>query len=361
VLIPQAHAYLFGLQQARVFPMSDTDRFFIALPLFHVNALLMSLGACLVTGAHAFIVPKFSASQWLEQVRACRATVTNCLGIMAEFILRQPETARDRDHRLRAIMAVPVSAVWAERFESRFGTRLLQVYGMTECNIVSFSRLEDLLEPGCVGAVSDEHFDLQIVDTETDQPVIEGAVGEIVIRPKVASAFMQGYFGLPEITVQAWRNLWFHTGDAGWLDKSKRLHFVDRLGDCLRRRGENISSTEIEQVLASHPAIAECCVVGVKVEGAGGEDEIMAYVVRAADIADYVELVAWSGSRLPRYAVPRFWEFVDALDKTPTGKVKKKELRSRGVMAATWDSELEKSSARDSTKPFAVNFATKPD
>ena len=316
VLIPQAHAYLFGLQQARVFPMSDTDRFFIALPLFHVNALLMSLGACLVTGAQAFIVPKFSASQWLEQVRACRATVTNCLGIMAEFILRQPETARDRDHRLRAIMAVPVSAVWAERFESRFGTRLLQVYGMTECNIVSFSRLDDPLEPGCVGAVSDKYFDLQIVDTETDQPVAEGAVGEIVIRPKVASAFMQGYFGLPEITVQAWRNLWFHTGDAGWLDKSKRLHFVDRLGDCLRRRGENISSTEIEQVLASHPAIAECCVVGVKVEGAGGEDEIMAYVVRAADTADYAELVAWSEPRLPRYAVPRFWEFVDALDKT---------------------------------------------
>ena len=98
--------------------MSDKDRFFIALPMFHVNALLMSLGACLVTGAQAFIVPKFSASQWLEQVRACRATVTNCLGIMAEFILRQPETARDRDHGLRAIMAVPVSAVWAERFES---------------------------------------------------------------------------------------------------------------------------------------------------------------------------------------------------------------------------------------------------
>lgn len=359
VLVPQAHAYLFGLQQARIFHVSDRDRFFIALPMFHVNALLMSLGSCLVTGAQAFIVSKFSASQWLEQVRACQATVTNCLGIMAEFILRQPETAGDRDHNLRAIMAVPVSAVWAERFQARFGTRLLQVYGMTECNIVSFSRPDNSLEPGCVGAVSDEYFALQIVDSETDQPMAEGAVGEIVVRPKVASAFMQGYLGLPDVTVQAWRNLWFHTGDAGWLDKKKRLHFVDRIGDCLRRRGENISSTEIEQILASHPAIAECSVVGVKVEGAGGEDEIMAYVVRADGAPDYAELAAWSEAHLPRYAVPRFWEFVDALEKTPTGKVKKKELRSRGVMATTWDRELKENAAPGSSKPAAVDVATK--
>ena len=339
VLIPQAHAYLFGLLQARALAVSEADRFFIALPMFHVNALLMSLGSCLVTGAQAHVVAKFSASGWLDQVRASGATVTNCLGIMAEFILRQPETAGDKDHKLRSVMAVPVSAQWGANFEARFGVRLVQVYGMTECNIVSFTRPDDLLEPGCVGPICDAFFDVRILDPESDCPVAAGQIGEIAVRPKIASAFMQGYFGLPETTVRAWRNLWFHTGDAGVLDASGRLHFVDRIGDCIRRRGENISSSEIEQVLGTHPGIAECSVVGVRIEGAGGEDEIKAYVVRASADPDYAELLAWAELHLPRYAVPRFWEFVDALEKTATGKVKKKDLRSRGVTNGTWDRE----------------------
>ena len=339
VLIPQAHAYLFGLLQARALGVSRTDRFFIALPMFHVNALLMSLGSCLVTGAQAHVVGKFSASGWLGQVRASGATVTNCLGIMAEFILRQPETAGDKNHKLRSVMAVPVSTQWGANFEARFGVRLVQVYGMTECNIVSFTRADDPLEPGCVGPICDEFFDVRIFDPESDHPVPPGSIGEIAVRPKIASAFMQGYFGLPEITIGAWRNLWFHTGDAGVLDVSGRLHFVDRIGDCIRRRGENISSSEIEQVLGTHAGIAECSVVGVRIDGAGGEDEIKAYVVRAAAGPDYVELLAWSELHLPRYAVPRFWEFVDALEKTATGKVKKKDLRGRGVTDGTWDRE----------------------
>jgi crotonobetaine/carnitine-CoA ligase len=339
VLIPQAHAYLFGLLQARALSVSAKDRFFVALPMFHVNALLMSLGACLVTGAQAHVVAKFSASRWLSQVRTSEATVTNCLGIMAEFILRQPETAGDRTHKLRSVMAVPVSAQWGAGFEARFGVSLVQVYGMTECNIVTFTQAGDVLEPGCVGPVCEEFFDLRILDPETDQPVPAGSVGEIAVRPKVAFAFMQGYLGLPEVTVRAWRNLWFHTGDAGRLDASGRLHFVDRLGDCIRRRGENISSSEIEQVLATHPGIVECSVVGVRIEGAGGEDEIKACIVREPGILDYGELLEWSEAHLPRYAVPRFWEFVDALEKTSTGKVKKKELRSRGVTEQTWDRE----------------------
>jgi len=299
----------------------------------------MSLGACLVTGAQAYVVARFSASRWLSQVRTSEATITNCLGIMAEFILRQPETAGDRTHMLRSVMAVPVSAQWGAGFETRFGTRLVQVYGMTECNIVSFTHANDPLEPGCVGPVCEEFFDLRILDPENDQPVPAGSVGEIAVRPKVASAFMQGYLGLPEVTVRAWRNLWFHTGDAGRLDASGRLHFVDRLGDRIRRRGENISSSEIEQVLATHPVIAECSVVGIRIDGAGGEDEIKACVVRVSETVDYGELLEWSQAHLPRYAVPRFWEFVDALDKTSTGKVKKKELRSRGVTEGTWDRE----------------------
>jgi crotonobetaine/carnitine-CoA ligase len=341
VLIPQAHAYLFGLQQARALEVSDRDCFFIALPLFHVNALLMSLGSCLVTGARAYACVKFSASRWLETIRACGATVTNCLGIMAEFVLRQPETGDDRRHSLRAVMAVPVLASWAEKFESRFGVNLVQVYGMTECNIICYSSYADSVEAGCVGVPCSEFFDCGIVDPQSDRPLANDSVGEIVIRPKVPFAFMQGYLGQPEVTLQTWRNLWFHTGDGGRLDGKGRLHFVDRIGDFIRRRGENISPFEIEHVLASHPDIAECAVVGVKIDDAGGEDEVKAYVVRSLSQIDYAELLEWSKARLPRFAVPRFWEFVDAIEKTPTGKVKKKDLRARGVTALTWDRETQ--------------------
>ncbi len=339
VLVPQAHAYLFGLQQARALQISSGDRFFIALPLFHVNALLMSLGSCLVTGARAFVCPKFSASRWLEQVRLCEATITNCLGIMAEFLLRQPQNINDRNHRLRAVMAVPVLAQWGETFQSRFGVRLVQVYGMTECNIVSYSSPSAPLEPGCVGDLSDEFFDVRVLNPETDCFVPVGRVGEIAIRPKAPFAFMQGYLGLAEVTVNSWRNLWFHTGDGGWIDDKGRLHFVERIGDFIRRRGENISPMEIEQVLGSHPAIAECAVVGIRTEGAGGEDEVKAYIVRRDAGLLHRDLYQWSQERLPRYAVPRFWEFVEEIEKTATGKMKKQELRKRGLTAQSWDRE----------------------
>jgi crotonobetaine/carnitine-CoA ligase len=344
VLIPQAHAYLFGLLQSRALALTSDDRFFVALPLFHVNALLMSLGACVLVGAQAYVVSKFSASRWVRQIRDCGATVTNCLGIMAEFVLRQPASDADRNHNLRTVMAVPVSAQWGATFEARFGVRLVQIYGMTECNIVSFSDPDDPLEPGCIGPLASEFFEISIIDPGTDRPVPSGTVGEIAVRPRIASAFMQGYWGLPETTVRAWRNLWFHTGDAGWLDSFSRLHFVDRIGDFIRRRGENISSFEIEAVLATHPAIAECAVVGVRVAGAGGEDEIKAVIVRGDAKPKHAELLEWAVSRLPRYAVPRFWEFVESLDKTQTGKIKKKELRNQGITARVWDREARQKS-----------------
>lgn len=236
-------------------------------------------------------------------------------------------------------MAVPVMAQWAETFQTRFGARLVQVYGMTECNIVSYSAPDALLEAGCVGDTSDEFFDVQVVDPVTDREVPARSLGEIVVRPKVPFGFMQGYLGLAEVTVCAWRNLWFHTGDGGFLDERGRLHFVERIGDFIRRRGENISPMEIEQVLNSHPGVAECAVVGVKVQGAGGEDEVKAYVVPSDAGVRHPELHAWSRERLPRYAVPRFWEFVASIEKTATGKMRKQELRKLGVTAQTWDRE----------------------
>jgi crotonobetaine/carnitine-CoA ligase len=341
VLMPHGHCYLFGLGTAESIRLTPDDRYFICMPLFHANALLMQFLGSLIAGTEVVVSERFRATSWLAEVRESRATVTNGLGVIPEFIFRQPPTDRDRDHRLRVMMAIPIAAEWGAAFEARFGVPFLQGFGMTECNIPAYSRLGEPLEPGCAGHLLDEWFDVRIVDPDTDQALPAGELGEIVVRPRVPGCFMAGYFRMPERTVEAWRNLWFHTGDAGRLDARGRLHYVDRLRDRIRRRGENISSFEVEQVLNAHPAVAESAVVGIKVAGAGGEDEVKACIVPAAgQTVDPVELLDWCVPRMPYFAVPRFIEIVAGeLAKTPTGKVQKTRLRDAGVTPATWDRE----------------------
>jgi crotonobetaine/carnitine-CoA ligase len=339
VLMPHGHCYLFGLGLVRAVGLSAEDRYYICMPLFHANALLMQMVGCLLAGAPAHIARRFSASTWLDEVRAAGATVTNALGVMPEFIFRQPATARDRDHRLRRIMALPIAPEWGAAFEERFGVRFVQGFGMTECNMVAYSDPADPVLPGCAGRVVAEWFEVRIVDPDTDEPRPADAVGEIAIRPRLPSCFSAGYFRMPERTVEAWRNLWFHTGDAGRLDGSGRLWFVDRIKDCIRRRGENISSYEIEQVLNGHPAVVESAVVGVRVAGAGGEEEVKACIVLNSAPLEPTALLDWCAQRMPRHAVPRFIEFVPALDKTATGKIRKADLRAAAITPATWDRE----------------------
>jgi carnitine-CoA ligase len=341
VLMPHGHCYLLGLGTAEVFALTPADRFYVCMPLFHANALLMQLVGSLIAGAEAVVVDRFRATTWLAEIRESGATVTNGLGVIPEFIFRQPATGRDRDHRLRAMMAMPIALEWGDAFEARFGVPILQGFGMTECNIVAYTRPGEALVPGCAGYPLAEWFDVAVANPETDETLAPGEAGEIVVRPKVPGCFMAGYFRMPERTVEAWRNLWFHTGDAGRLDERGRLHYIDRLKDCIRRRGENISAFEIEQVLNAHPAVAESAVVGIKVAGAGGEDEVKACVVPSpGGTVDPVELLDWCTPRMPYFAVPRFVEIVAAeLPKTPTGKLQKTALREAGVTGTTWDRE----------------------
>ena len=337
VLMPHGHCYLAGLGLATTVRLAREDRYYVCMPLFHANGLLMQIGGCLLAGTPAHVARRFSASTWLEEVRGSRATVTNALGVMPEFIFRQPATARDREHSLRLIMAVPIAEEWGAAFEERFGVRFFQGFGMTECNIVAYSDPADPLLPGCAGRVLSDWFEVRVLDPETDEPLPADAVGEIAVRPKLAWGTCAGYYRMPEQTVEAWRNLWFHTGDAGRFDAEGRLWFVDRIKDCIRRRGENISSYEIEQVLNAHPAVAESAVVGIRVAGAGGEEEVKACVVAAGAAPDPVALLDWCAERMPRHAVPRFVEFVPAVEKTATGKLRKPELRQAGVTPSTWD------------------------
>jgi crotonobetaine/carnitine-CoA ligase len=144
---------------------------------------------------------------------------------------------------------------------------------------------------------------------------------------------------MPERTIEAWRNLWFHTGDAGRLDAEGRLFFIDRIKDCIRRRGENISAFEVEQVINNHPEVAESCVIGVRNADVGGEEEVKACVVFVGKDLEPASILDWCVERMPRFAVPRYIEYVAALDKTPTGKLQKQGLRDAGITSDTWDRE----------------------
>ena len=343
VLMPQAHCFLFAKGAAEAVALREgEDRYFVCMPFFHANALFMQVYACLVAGAPATVVKRFSVTSWLDQVITCGATATNALGVMPEFIFRQPPDPRDRSHRVTRVMAVPIAEEWGAAFEERFGVRLVQGFGMTEVNMVAYSDPADPVLAGCAGRVLHEYFEVVVADPETDEPLPTGEAGEILVRPKVPSCFNQGYFRMPDKTVEAYRNLWFHTGDAGRFDAEGRLYFIDRLKDRIRRRGENISSYEIEQVLNEHPAVLESAAVGVRVEGAGGEEEIKAVLVLhpGADAGfDPLGLLDYCVERMPRYAVPRFIEVVPDLDKTPSGKVRKQSMRDGGITPSTWDRE----------------------
>ena len=339
VLMPHAHLYLLGWGTVENFALRPDDVYYISMPLFHANAMLMQLYSTLIAGAQAVIVPHFSASGWLPDIRAHGATITNTLGVMTEFIFRQPPSADDGDHNLRVICAIPAPKEIKDDFEARFNTRLIEAYGMTEINIVTYHPMDTPYRLGSCGKSYDRYFEMAIVHPDTDEPLPDGEVGEIVARPREANCFMQGYNAMPEKTVEAWRNFWFHTGDAGYRDADGYYYFVDRIKDRIRVRGENISSYEVEMVVADYPGVEEVAAIAVSAGIAGGEDEIKVCVVPRQDASaiDPVALLDFCQTRMPYFAVPRYVEIMPALPKTPTQKVRKAALREEGITPATWD------------------------
>jgi crotonobetaine/carnitine-CoA ligase len=278
---------------------------------------------------------RFSASAWLDDVREHRATVTNCLGALAAFVVAQPPTPRDREHGLRALMAVPNQAAVEAAFRERFGIpEVVSGYGMTEVNIPIWGRLGHS-RPGAAGWVFERHFELIIADPETDCELPRGQVGEILVRPRTPFGFMAGYHGMPEKTVETWRNLWCHTGDAATMDSDGVVTFFDRLKDCIRRRGENIAANEVEALVAQLPGVAEVAAYAVPSELPGGEDELMLAFVPAPGVApSLAELGERAEQLLPRFARPRYLQLMSELPKTATGKVQRAVLRKQGTAAA---------------------------
>ena len=273
VLMPHAHCALYGVGTLQTVNLAAQDRYYITLPLFHANGLLMQLGATLLAGIPAILRSRFSASRWLEDVQRHGATVTNLLGSTAAFVVAQPPRPDDAGHRLRALCLGPNLPAHESTFRDRFRIpAVVSGFGMTEVNIPVWGRMEQPCS-GATGWVHEEHFEVIIADPETDREVPRGQLGEILVRPKVPFGFMAGYLGMPERTVEAWRNLWFHTGDAATMSEEGLLTFVDRIKDCIRRRGENISASEVEVHLSGFEGVAEIAAYAVPSEIPGAEDE----------------------------------------------------------------------------------------
>ena len=339
VLMPHSQFHFFAEEDVQLTRLRADDVYMTGFPLIHGNAQFLTVYPCLIAGAACVLYPKFSASDFIGRAQRSGATVTNLLGATMAFICAQPVATDERNHRLRCIYAAPLAPDLARSFVDRFGAvEFVDGFGQTEISNVFMTPPGATRPPGASGCLVAQWFEVRLVDPETGLDVPEGAPGELWVRNRAPGIMSDGYYGMPEKTVEAWRYLWFHTGDAMRRDAEGWYYFVDRVKDALRRRGENISSFEVEAVVRAHPDVAECAVVGVRADEAAGEDEVMVFVVPVAGRSpDFAALTAWCDARMPHFMVPRFFESVPDLPRTPSEKVKKKDLRERGVGPETWD------------------------
>lgn len=348
VVMPHSQFYFFAEEDVQLTRLKPDDVYMTAFPLFHGNAQFLTVYPCLIAGAHCVLYSRFSASDWAGRVHRSGATVTNLLGATMAFISAQPPSPHDRAHRLRCIYAAPLSTDLAGPFTERFGvSEFVDGFGQTEISNVFMTPPDAPRPPGASGALVDQWFEIKLADPETGEPVPEGQVGELLVRHKQPGIISTEYLGMPDKTIESRRDLWFHTGDALRRDSQGWYYFVDRVKDALRRRGENISSFEVEAVLRSHAAVADCAVVGVAADQQAGEDEVMAFIVPRQGMAvDPAEIWAWCEARMPGFMVPRYLDTLDELPRTPTEKVRKKHLREQGVGPRTWDRTRQAGEAR---------------
>lgn len=332
VCCPQAQMFWWGVYSARALGIVEGDVLFTTLPLFHTNALNAFYQA-LLNGCTYVLEPKFSASGFWAAARRHRATVGYLLGAMAVMLLAQPQSENDTAHYLRVALGGGVPGRFHGPFLARFGVPLLDGYGSTETNFVFASPIPSD-RPGTMGYLADG-VEARIVDPD-DTVLPDGIAGELLLRAREPFAFATGYFGMPEKTVEAWRNLWFHTGDLVMRDTDGQYHLVDRMKDSIRRRGENVSSWEVEQVLLRHPAIAACAIYPLPSDL--GEDEVAAAIqLRPGHALEAIDVVKHCEGQIAYFAIPRFVRIVAEMPLTENGKIRKVVLREAGMIADTWD------------------------
>jgi crotonobetaine/carnitine-CoA ligase len=312
------------------------DVIYTFLPLFHVNAKLMAVTAALVADARVVLRERFSASAFWDDVRTYGVTQFNYLGAVMTILAKQEPKPDDADNPVRLALGPGCPPDVMRHLEERYGFTCLEGFGMSEIGIVIHQDINNR-KIGTCGKVLEDLFEVKLVDDD-DGEVAVGEIGEIVVRPQKPYIMMSEYYHMPEKTLEAYRNLWFHTGDYARQDEQGFFYFVDRKKDAIRRRGENISSFEVEKVLNSHPQILEAAVFAVPSEL--GEDEIKANVVlKSNETLPPEALIEFCNERMAYFAIPRYLEFVAELPKTPTNRVEKYRLRQIGLTDHTWDRE----------------------
>jgi carnitine-CoA ligase len=311
-----------------------------ALPLFHMNATGGSILSCMLVGARVAIFPRFSVSKFWPDIQRSGATVASLLGSMITFLAE----ADDNDHskscfgQLHTVRGSPFPAPLQAKWKKRFGVRRAgsNSYGLTEAARVTGLRHDEDGPPGSSGQPNAD-FDVRIFD-DNDNELPSGTPGEIVVRPRRPNIMFEGYWNRPADTLTIMRNMWLHTGDVGKLDDQGYLYFVDRKKDYLRRRGENISSFEVETGLRGHAAVSDVAVHAVFSDS--GEDDVKATIVLKSGVAvTEEELCRWAIERLPYFTIPRYFEFRSDLPRNPVGRVLKYQLREEGCTSTTWDRE----------------------
>jgi crotonobetaine/carnitine-CoA ligase len=312
------------------------------LPMFHLNIVAQTiLGSVLLRG-RAAVSGKFSLSRFWPEIKRTRAQVVHLLGSMGTLVANMPDVPEMRDcyGQIRYVHGAPFPAHIRELWFQRFGIGGIGgYYGMTEAVPMTLMLHNETTPDGSQGRVNNEDFEMRIID-EDDSEVPPGEVGEVIIRPRRKNVMFQGYWGRPEATVAATRNLWFHTGDLASVDADGFFYFRERKSDAIRRRGENISSTELEVAFMNHPDIAQVAVHAVTSELTEHDVKVTAVLKPGATVTERA-LFEWSKDRLPYFALPRYIEFRDQLPMSGLNRVLKFELRDQGVTAATWDRDAD--------------------
>jgi len=333
VMIPQRYYSVWGRRGREYLQVAPGEVVYCAQPLFHVDARAYLL-ASLVSGATLALGTRFSASSFWDEVRVHGANVFSYIGTMLWLLYKRPESDLDRQHAVRVAGGAATPAEIHRQFEERFGIELREAYGMTESLFLAHA--DATTPPGSVGRPVPE-IDGELLD-DLDQPVVGTGTGEFCFRPREPFSTSQGYWDMPQETVDATRNLWFHTGDLLRRDEAGNLYFVGRVKDSIRRRGENISAWEVEQAAMQHPDVLQAAAIGVP-SPLGEEDVALLVRLREGAALAPADLHASLTAELPRYALPRYVEVVQHLPTTPSERVDKARVRAAGISAAAWDAE----------------------
>lgn len=332
-LMSHHHCYSWAAAMAHNLGYTTCDSYFSALPLFHTDAQMFGVYLPLIYGTRTTLVDGFSASRFWDQLRQSGASATNLLGAMAVILQRAPPSTQDASNRVRICQCIPMVPD-KQAFEARFGMRLVTGYGQTETSFVTLDTVAESKAGSC--GLPHPDWDVAIVD-ENDQLLPAGSIGEIVSRPNKSWSMFSGYYRADAKTAQTFRNLWYHSGDAGFMDEDGWLYFKHRLNEAIRRRGENISAYEVETIADQHPDIVESAAFGIP--SVFTEEDIMVVALRkAGSTMQPADLLDHFRALTPRHMVPRYIEILDTpLPRTPTEKIARNILRQRGVTNATFD------------------------